>query len=227
MKYYLWFALLLAFSSLSAESWTVLVYMAADNNLAQQGRLDLNSMESVAQPAGLNLIVQADFPEGAYRYRITQDNSTAITSPVLSNLGTIDSGNPYTLNNFLRWGYESFPSDRTMLVIWSHGDSWYKNEGKWICPDDSAENLISISEGDLAKAFVSIPKLDVLLFDACSMQGIEVLGEVHSYANYLIGSADLVPVNGFPYETIIPLFEGTIDSILQQIPLLYVESYYP
>ncbi|MBP7310229.1 MAG: hypothetical protein KA984_02955, partial [Candidatus Cloacimonetes bacterium] len=60
---------------LGAESWTVLVYMAADNNLAQMGALDINSMESVIQPSGLNIIVQADFPEGAKRYKIQPDNS--------------------------------------------------------------------------------------------------------------------------------------------------------
>jgi hypothetical protein len=218
----------MALGKLSAESWTVLVYMAADNNLASYARKDINSMESAVQPANLNLIVQADFPEGAKRYHIVQDNSPEITSPVIRNMGSIDSGSYHTLRDFINWGFAAYPSDRKMLVIWSHGNSWYKSEdSKWICPDDGSQNLISVYNGDLARAFEGTPHLDVLMFDACSMQGIEVLSEVHEFTDFVIGSADLVPVNGFPYETIIPLFSSSLNIIISQIPELYVESYMP
>ena len=228
MKYFLIIFLLTIGIFLSAESWTVLLYMAADNNLAEMGRLDINSLESVAQPANLNLIVQADFPEGAKRYKIQQDNSEQITSPVLANLGTINSGDPNTLNSFIKWGFNRYPAQRKMLIIWSHGDSWYKdNSGKWICPDDNAQDLISVSGGELVLALSGIPYLDILLFDACSMQCIEVINEIHSFADYIIGSEDLVPQYGFPYEDIIPLFNGDFDELLAQIPELYVSSYLP
>ena len=228
MKYFLIIFLLTIGIFLSAESWTVLLYMAADNNLAEMGRLDINSLESVAQPADLNLIVQADFPEGAKRYKIQQDNSEQITSPVLANLGTINSGDPNTLNSFIKWGFNRYPAQRKMLIIWSHGDSWYKdNSGKWICPDDNAQDLISVSGGELVLALSGIPYLDILLFDACSMQCIEVINEIHSFADYIIGSEDLVPQYGFPYEDIIPLFNGDFDELLAQIPELYVSSYLP
>lgn len=228
MKYVLIIFLLTIGFFLSAESWTVLLYMAADNNLAEMGRLDINSLESVAQPADLNLIVQADFPEGAKRYKIQQDNSEQITSPVLANLGTINSGDPNTLNSFIKWGFNRYPAQRKMLIIWSHGDSWYKdNSGKWICPDDNAQDLISVSGGELVLALSGIPHLDILLFDACSMQSIEVINEIHSFADYIIGSEDLVPQYGFPYEDIIPLFDGDFDELLAQIPELYVSSYLP
>lgn len=227
-KYLLAMILLSVLGSLGAESWTMLVYMAADNNLAQMGALDINSMESVVKPAGLNVIVQADFPDGAKRYHIRKDNSDSITSPVISDLGQVDSGDPQTLNDFLRWGVVNYPAQRKMLVIWSHGDSWYKEgDSKWICPDDGAQSLMSIARGDLATAFYGIPKLDILLFDACSMQSLEVLSEVEYYASYVIGSEELVPQYGFPYERIIPLMGEPLDTILYQIPQQYVQSYMP
>jgi hypothetical protein len=228
LKYFLITLLLTIGIYLNAENWTVLVYMAADNNLAEMGKLDINTMESVAQPANLNLIVQADFPEGAKRYKIQQDNSEQITSPILANLGNINSGDPNTLNSFIKWGYNRYPAQRKMLVIWSHGDSWFKaNTGKWICPDDNAQDLISVAGGELVLAFTGIPRLDILLFDACSMQSIEVISEVYSYADYVIGSEDSVPQNGFPYEDIIPLFGGDFAQLLADIPELYVSSYLP
>ncbi len=228
LKIILALVLLSALGTLSAESWTVLVYMAADNNLAQMGALDINSMESVLKPAGLTVIVQADFPEGAKRYHIRKDDSEEITSYVIANLGDIDSGDPQTLNDFIKWGFINYPAQRKMLVIWSHGDSWYKEiDSKWICPDDGAESLMSIADGDLNRAFEGIPKLDILLFDACSMQSIEVITQVAEYTDYVIASEELVPQYGFPYELIIPVMGADLNTILLQIPQLYMQSYLP
>ncbi len=213
------------------SQWTILVHMAADNNLSENAYDDINSMESIAPPAGVNIIVQADFAStsimpGGYRFRIRQDNSPMVTSPILSTLGEINSADPQALNDFVRWGFNAYPSQHKMLVIWSHGSSWYKTDsGKWICPDESAQQLMSIANGDLKRALQNVPHLDILLFDACGMQTIEVLTEVMSFADYVIGSEDTVPPNGFPYQTILPLFDLPVAEIVAQIPLRYTESY--
>jgi len=211
--------------------WTILVYMAADNNLSENAYEDINSMESVPLPAGVNVIVQADFaassimPAG-YRFRIRQDDSPMVTSPVLADMGEINSADPQVMNDFIRWGFDAYPSEYKMLVIWSHGSSWYKSPNdKWICPDESTQQLMSIANGDLQRALRNIPHLDILLFDACGMQTIEVLTEVAAYTDYVIGSEDTVPATGFPYQTILPLFDLPLAEIVAQIPLRYTESY--
>ncbi|MDP3113840.1 MAG: clostripain-related cysteine peptidase [Candidatus Cloacimonadaceae bacterium] len=227
----IWMLFLVA--GLAAETWTVLIYMAADNNLWQNGMQDINDMESVPISSNLNLIVQADFSAfsalpGTRRYRIQQDSSPQITSPVLGNLGTVNSADPLVLKEFIRWGFSQYPSRRKMLVIWSHADSWFKNDNtKWICTDDDAEALMSVANGDLDSAFSGMPKLDILLFDACSMQSLEVLAEVKDKADYVIASAELVPVQGFPYQTMIPLFHvsSSIREIVESIPNEYLASY--
>jgi len=228
-------ALLLALAfPAAAESWTVLVYLAADNNLWQNAVQDINDMESVAIPANLNLIVQSDMPSdspypGGQRRRIQQDNSPLITSPLLQNLGSINSGDPQTLNSFINWGFQHYPASRKMVVIWGHGDNWFKSDTpKWICPDDGAQSLISVADGELKAALEDIPRLDILLFDACSMQSVEVLAEVMDVADYVVGSAELVPAAGFPYQTMIPLFaENSVEEISALIPQKYLESYEP
>ncbi|HPH61918.1 MAG TPA: clostripain-related cysteine peptidase, partial [Candidatus Syntrophosphaera sp.] len=124
---------------LGAADWTVLVYMAADNNLWQNAAADVNSMEAAALPANLDLIVQTDMPAGSdhpggQRRKIRADALPYITSPLLEDLGPIDSGDPQTLQSFINWGFQQYPSQRKMLVIWGHGDNWFKaDEGKWIC----------------------------------------------------------------------------------------------
>jgi len=210
-----------------AGDWTVLVYMAADNNLASYAEENIIEMERALQPEGLNLIVQVDLPvQGARRYKIEHRPAAGINSPVIQSLGTIDSGHPDTLQDFIRWGFNRYPSSRKMLIIWSHADSWYKNP-KYIAPDEDSGNMIGVANGELLGALTGTPHLDILLFDACSMQSIEILYELRHCSDIIIGSADQVPVRGFPYETMIPNLEGEPSLIAEQIPALYTDSYLP
>ncbi len=233
MLRYLLAALICLFmiSGIAAESWTILVYMAADNGLYAFAEQDLIQMQQAILPANVQVIVQADFSSasahsGARRYQIEHSTNPSITSPVISELGAINSGDPRTLNEFIKWALARYASQRKMLVIWSHGDSWYKQEtSKWICPDDSSESLMSIANGDMRAAFRDVPKFDILLLDACSMQSIEVVTELKPYADYIIASQDEVPLSGFPYQDILPVFNQDIGSIVQQIPFLYTASY--
>jgi len=205
--------------------------MAADNGLSEYAAADIREMQSAVIPSNVNLIVQADFPStsqyaGCRRYKIQHSTSSAINSPIIQVLGVVNSGDPNTLNDFMDWGFRKYPAERKMVVIWSHGDSWFKDaSSKWICPDASSEALMSVANGDLFTAFSGIPKLDILLFDACSMQSVEVLYEVRQYADYVVGSEDLVPANGFPYHEMIPLFALPIADILLQLPAIYTQSY--
>lgn len=239
MKKYLVLLLATAFAiPVFSRVTTVLVYMAADNNLWQNAVQDINDMESAPQSAGLSIIVQTDMPAdspypGGQRRRIVQDNSPEITSPLLADLGEIDSGDPQTLKDFINWGFDHYEGpngQRNVLVIWGHGDNWFKgNDAKWICPDNGSESIISVAEGELKEALTGIPHLDILIFDACSMQSVEVLAEVMHAADYVIGSEELVPASGFPYQTIIPIIGlGYEDEeIAALIPQKYLESYEP
>lgn len=216
---------------LLADSWNILVYMAADNNLAQNAVQDFNSMESVDLPPGVRVYLQTDLPaenalSGGRRWRLGHDQTEQIVSTQLANLGAINSGDYNTLRSFIAWGKNQYPAERQMLVIWSHGDSWYKDlKTKYICTDDSAQEVMSVSSGHLKAALAGHTGFDILLMDACSMQTIEVLTETLGFADYVIGSQDLVPVKGFPYDEILPLFDQPLYQILDQIPELYTNSY--
>jgi hypothetical protein len=220
-------ALLPAFFPLFAENWTVLVYMAADNDLAPQALENIAQMETAIQPDGLNLVVQADIEgSGARRYKINYNPQAGINSPVVQNLGNIDSGDPTTLKSFLDWGFSRYPSARKMLILWSHADSWY-NKNKYIAPDLDTGNAIGIANHELSSVLAASAHLDILLFDACSMQSIEIAYELRHYADFIVGSADLVPVKGFPYAHMIPLFTGQAEALAGAIPEVYTDSYLP
>jgi hypothetical protein len=101
-----------ALQAQSSETWTVLVYIAGDNNLWQNAVQDINDMESANLPEELTLVVQSDLPAsspypGGQRRLIRQDSSPDITSPLIQSLGTINSGKAQTLNDFAPLGLQS------------------------------------------------------------------------------------------------------------------------
>ncbi len=216
----------------TADSWTVLVYIAGDNNLSNAAIQNINDMEAAALPANLTLVVQSDLPEdsaypGGQRRLIRPDNSPQITSPLIQNLGPINSGDQRTLYDFASWGFKRYPSDRRALIVWGHGNSWFKGGGKWICPDDDAQSHLSVSNGHLKGALTGLPHLDILILDACSMQSVEVLTELKNVADYIIGSEDEVPYTGFPYQQMMPCFDGSEppEAVCTQIVDAYIASY--
>jgi len=118
-----------------AKDWTVLVYLAADNDLAPFGLIDINEMEQVGSTDSVDVLVQFDGSkehspgdEGSCRYHIQKDNDMKkITSPVIEDMGEVDMGSKQTLTEFLQWGMTNYPSEKYFLIIWNHGNGWYQS----------------------------------------------------------------------------------------------------
>ena len=118
-----------------AKEWTVLVYIAGDNDLGEFGLIDINEMEKVGSTEEVNIIVQFDGSEeytpenaGAKRYFIKKDDDDEkITSPILEDLGEVDMGSKKTFRDFVEWASMNYPADKTAIVLWNHGNGWYQD----------------------------------------------------------------------------------------------------
>jgi hypothetical protein len=103
--------------------WTILVYMAGDNNLDTYGGRDLEEMKTVGSTPEVNIIVQRDSAkEGTHRYHITKDGT--LKSNEITYLGSLNSGDSEVLREFLDWGITTYPAKRVMAVLWNHGNGW-------------------------------------------------------------------------------------------------------
>jgi len=221
--------LLMTVSPLFAETeWTVLVYLAADNNLCDAAFDDINEMESVSYNDSVKVVIQVDpwddpssdfdFTE-VRRYFITHDeNPDSIGSILLNDLGEINSADPNEVSEFANWGFSNYPSERRMLILWDHGTGWTKNHEttKYICSDTDTGDNISVANGELQQAISNINfYLDILAFDACLMQMPEVIGEIYEYCDFVIGSEEAVPENGLPYGDIRYHHDGFLDFLVE------------
>ncbi len=195
----------------SVARWTVMVYMAADNDLERFALSDLNEMEIVGSTTEVNIVAQVDRAQGydtsdgdwteTRRYFITRDRrlSRLGSEPVDGFARETNTGDPATLSDFAIWAMTTYPAEHYGLIIWDHGGSWLG-----VATDDSAgQDDLILPELDEALSTITAAtgrdRLDFVGFDACLMGAFEVYQAVAPYALFGIGSADLIPGNGWDY----------------------------
>jgi cysteine peptidase C11 family protein len=106
-------------------SWTVMVYLAGDNNLDGAGGTDLLEMKKVGSSAAVNVVAQFDRAGGkgsTKRYLLRK--GTSLASDQLADLGETNTGDPKVLKDFLAWGIKTYPAQHYLAVLWNHGAGW-------------------------------------------------------------------------------------------------------
>ncbi len=198
--------------------WNFIVYLDADNNLESYAIADMNEMEVIGSDSNINILVLIDRISGydssngnwtgARLYRVTKDpnNSSTIVSQLITNYGELDMSDPQTLTDFIIDCQTLYPSNKTALTMWNHGDGIYPRNDKGICWDDTTGGSAwdCLTGDEVASALadaraVTGKKIDVLNMDACLMQFLEIAYEWRSEVDYLVGSQETVPGNGNYY----------------------------
>lgn len=199
--------------------WTLLIYMAADNNLEPYAIQDLNELEIVGSSDEVSVVVQIDRSPGydttngdwttTRRYYVTRDTDVVnIKSQLIEDLGEQDMANTQTLADFVNWGMQSYPADQYLLVLWNHGRGWRTRtlaegtrEVKAIHIDDTSGTEMSLEH--LRTAFLQFPKVDVVLFDACLMAMLEVAYSLRGELDYMVASEENIDVQGQQYNRLL------------------------
>jgi hypothetical protein len=107
------------------KQWTVMVYLAGDNNLDSAGVIDLNEMKKVGSSDQINVIAQFDRQGkniATKRYYIRKSGTLA--KDVVGSLGETNMGDPHVLEDFIQWGAKNYPAQHYLLVVWNHGNGW-------------------------------------------------------------------------------------------------------
>jgi hypothetical protein len=107
------------------RKWTIMLYLAGDNNLDANGMIDILEMKKVGSTAGFNVIVQFDRAgAGIPTMRYYLQKGTSLQADVVESLGETNTGKPDVLLDFIKWGAEKYPAEHYMLVLWNHGQGW-------------------------------------------------------------------------------------------------------
>ncbi len=198
---------------------TLLVYMAADNNLTYQASRNINLMRSSmgTDLEFANLLVYVD-RQGLKPALLHIHDYRIDTIRVYDEL---DSTDPAVLKEVIDDVVNNWKAESYGLLLWSHGMSWIPepqmhavagNQG-WTSMRDgprtktfAAENLPNDAYTcmELDELADAIPDgvFDFIAFDACYMGSVEVAYALRNKAQYIVSSSCEIIDEGFPYETV-------------------------
>ncbi|MEM1436434.1 MAG: clostripain-related cysteine peptidase [Pseudomonadota bacterium] len=214
-------ALLCSGPSRAAEQaeWTLMIYMAADNNLEQAALIDLDEIEAGMPAEGVEIIVlidrSADYAEGLGNWtdarvlRMRPDQQEGkLASEELLRLGEINTGDPSHVTNLIQFATSNFPARRYGLVLWDHGGGWQGMADDEDAGPDGAHDSLTLPElrSALAGAVPNGSKLDLIGFDMCLMAQVEIAYEVADFARFMVASQATEPGYGWPYDVLLPEF---------------------
>lgn len=214
------------------KRWSLLAYIAGDNNLSDAGLKDIIELCAVGASEYVHVAVEIDtYGEytGSLRYEITEPDWTGQAyRTVIDRLSEKDSGDPETLWSFLKWGLERYPADDRLVVVWNHG-SGFRSPSRDIGYDDFGSSLdMPEISGVFRRAGIGPEnRISVLGFDACLMNMVEIAHHFRDYVHYLVGSQQTEPGDGWPYDEVLKLIKAGPKKaeLAEQIVKAYIKSY--
>ena len=205
--------------------WTLLIYMAADNNLEPFAIQDINELErglwlieqNALDPTLVDILVLVDRAEGYSRawgdwtdtrlIRIKPDNSPAFASQTLVQNLELNMGDPETLKAFINAATHLGDSEYSALILWNHGGGWSNlahdeatpaAEFGYLRLQDLAAALEEVSSNGANTSF------DLIGFDMCLMAQFETAASIKDHADVMVASQALEPGDGWPYAEVVP-----------------------
>ncbi len=103
------------------KKWTVLAWIAGDNNLDAYGLSDIKEMKKTGSTDAVDVVVQFDRRGNGKTYRYHLRKGTTLASDVVATLGETNTGDPAVAIDFFTWGMQTYPSEKVLAIIWNHG----------------------------------------------------------------------------------------------------------
>jgi hypothetical protein len=220
--------------------WTVMVYMAADNNLAVSGIQDLDEMEAAGVDPKVQVVVQAEFSPSelqqyqcnascfnrpnfnTFRYAVTGQGAS-VTGPngTAQDIGNRNMTDPSELASFIQYAKQTYPANHYMLVLWNHGGGY-----TGLLQDQTSAGSGLMTLAQLKTALTGVGPIDVLDFDMCLMGAYETLATIQGLANYAVFSEEVVPGEGNPYNTMIDGIQANATAAPQAIAGVVADAFH-
>ncbi len=215
------------------REWLILIFIDGVNNLGIAGYADknINAMEKVGSTDQVAVVTEfgilgtdassnnIKFQRGSKTILIKKDNlPDTVTSPVIYPSNDTDMGSAAHFVRFAQRNIRQFPAKKVAIILWNHGGG-----RAGIAWDDVSGNHMEVDQ--LGQAMSQIQralghKVDIFATDACLMQMAEVTYELKDSVSVIVGSEEVIPGDGYPYDKILePLVAdpGISDEALGKI----------
>lgn len=143
----------------NGREWTVMVYMAGDNNLDAEGKPDLYEMKRVGSNDKIAILAHFDrFGTGnpTHRYYLRHwGESRRLSNDIVDTLPEGNTGRADELTEFITWGMGFAPARKYMVIIWAHGTGAYDEDIYYVDAETMRSNMKR--HGVFRPTFVNLP----------------------------------------------------------------------
>lgn len=193
------------------KDWTVMVYMAGDNNLSEDMITGLKGLKAVAGKGNINIVALYDSNYPAVPVKI-YDFSKNIKKSRLEDYVIKSGSSPaldenFRIEDFIEMVLNNYKAKKYALIFSGHGDGVI---GRTLLRDENPDTVLDLK--DLAKLLERLQpkdkngkkrKFDLLGFDSCLMNMLEVGYEFKDAAKVLVASEGNIPCSGWEYDLIL------------------------
>jgi hypothetical protein len=213
------------------KPWTVLVYIAGDNDLYQFVDLNLKQMMKIGSNDTVNILVYLCKRSGGKKIaqKIIVNKNQLVT---LAQDINIDSGIGKTVVDACSWAYAEYPADHVAFIGWDHGSGPLNRQPRGVCYDFSTGHYLT--DVDLRNAFKLVTdtvlhkKIDIVGWDACLMASAELHATLEPYVDYVVSSQQTIPGPGWNYTRAFAPFSYSVtdpDYIARAWVAAYKQTY--
>jgi hypothetical protein len=160
--------------------WTFMVYMAGFNNLSDFATKDLEEMRQVGSTDDVKIAVFVKrLNQRSAHHLVVQRGGRDEEHQVVGN---VDSGNPQTMLDFIRWAARVAPAERYALVVWNHGSGWSADDLDQLYADVRVERgdsgvtpreiALLRSTGTISRTLFTRPLAEVLSLETAQERAI-------------------------------------------------------
>jgi len=218
----------------SGRKWTIIVYMAADNDLESAAIADFNELEEVNYGgAPISVLALLDRNSG---YDMTNGNwsdtrlfeiktspggqASTITSKRLDcpELGLskdreteLNTADPLVLSRLIDFAKKTYPAEHYALFIWGHGTGWRGASSTASVPEPAKAVAFDDTQGQ----YMSLPSfgraiagkgLSLIGFDTCYGAILEVAYQIRNDASLFVASEGEIMSTGWDYAALLDGF---------------------
>ncbi len=190
-------------TNLPKKEWSLLAYVCVDDPLlSEAGKRDIEEMTRGGIVAKTHIAAQIDTQGdfGSLRYEVAEpDFEGNCYRKVIDRIPETYTGNPETLKKFLKWGRGRCVANNRILVLGGHGQGFREAKRDVFWEGDQTGLLIP----EIREVMKSLKfSTEIIAFDACYMNLLEIAHQFSGIANIFISSQDSAPTDGWNYEEV-------------------------
>ena len=200
-----------------AKDWTIMVYLAGDNDLSEtMARRVLDMRRIRDRVTNINLLVYYDGNNPTIKTRYENMTGGMPTATSLSTRIPVEpvklvveqnSSSPWTVKRFVKWCIEDqgAKADNYALIIAGHGDGFQRNS---FMEDKTSMGYLTVkglkqSLKEIREQIISDQQFQILAFDSCVMNTFEIAYELQIHVETLVGSQGNMQESGWSYTDIV------------------------